>query len=223
MARSLYSLALETVLSKRTDMHKELAALPRRITADPLDGAHAAVWANHAATNPALLDWLVLSTDYTITKMTKMIFPRALEAGCVEVLDWFVKQLTKEIPDDPLSSLPPLQTKLHDIFTQTVIRGGEEVIRIDAKYLLAKWAVLQKDHLPAARWMLQHGIVSAKVMWMKVLHDYDAPKIKAWMINEPAFKMMWMKVLHGHDAPEIKAWIINELAFKMLDTGHPRS
>jgi hypothetical protein len=71
--------------------------------------------------------------------------------------------------------------------------------------------------------MLQHGIVSAKVMWMKVLHDYDAPKIKAWMINEPAFKMMWMKVLHGHDAPEIKAWIINELAFKMLDTGHPRS
>jgi len=186
MARSLYSLALETVLSERTvALHEKLAALPRRITADPLDGAHAAVWANHAATNPALLDWLVLSTDYNITKMTEMIFPRALEACCVEVLDWFAWQ---ETSDGPLGRWP-LRTKLRDIFTHTALRGGEEVIIIDAEYLSAKWAVLRKDHLPAAQWMLRHGIVSAGVMWMKVLHDHNAPEIEAWMVNKLGFKV----------------------------------
>ena len=183
---SLYNLCLQQVLSIRE--HKNLfAALANlQIKNDPLSGRHAEIWTAAASRNPALLDWLVLNTEKTITQLIISVFNKALAGCCIEVMNWFSVNIRLE-----LDGTLPIDVVVNDIMMDaacgTFGDSDEENFRpapLYQDYLAAKEEFLRKDDEIMAHCLITNGFDSTYRLWMVVTHAVIAPKIAIYLANQ---------------------------------------
>jgi hypothetical protein len=156
--KSLYDISLRTVLETRgIELFQQLDML--QIKRDPLSGPCSDAWIDSAIRNPSVLDWLVLNTDCTIAQLVELVYSDAMEACCIEVLDWFVEPLSSETEYDHMQSPDEI---VYAILSEN--SDPDDMYHVDnlyyRDYTRARLAFIRKDNVPVAQWMIQHHYMS---------------------------------------------------------------
>jgi len=187
---SLYNLCLRQMLSIREHENLFAALVNLQIKNDPLDNPrHAHIWIAAASRNPAVLDWLVLNTEKTITQLVISVFNEALAGCCIEVMNWFSVNIRLEL-DETILLDNIVRNIMMDAACESSGDSDEENFRpapLYQDYLAARGEFLRKDDEIMAHCLITNGFDSTYRLWMAVTHSVVAPKIAVYLANQRGY------------------------------------
>ena len=168
----LYDICLREVLKTRgIELFEQLEML--QIKGNPLNGSYQDMWVKAAASNPSIMDWLVLKTDCTMVSLVELVYSVAMEACCIEVLNWFIEPLRSEFK---MNGSP-------DQIVWTVLTDPINIYN----YTRARITFIKKDDVPTAHWLLQNQCLLLQEMYALAINlgcrGWYAPRVHGYLFK----------------------------------------